>query len=360
MEFCRLNTVFSAPTLARNCTRPDSPQHINTRTLISAQLLVPQRHFPVLRGTHDRGTWALPRQEVVSRTGPRDRTADCEPKLALALSLSLETGEPVLPKGLGTGRGARGNLPVGRGDPSHPHSHIPAVLKHSHQIGHRGWLLLTRPLHPAGLQGGPQLLLKQEGRPPASTLSHPPPGGHRWVRTSQNLLLSFPRAQQAGSRLQSEEGGSGPRATTLKGKVPVLPTEGGACVGPTRPSWGLIFFFGGTPVPEATLRGQRAQRQFLGLGPWPASRPECLWLTILSLSQGPVDFTWSFLNNFSAPDPAHCFKETTSFIKNKSPTCEEMAGRSPVELPPPHWGSHLNGCVSTSLSQGRELSSLKL
>lgn len=74
--------------------------------------------------------------------------------------------------GPGPGRGARGRLPVGPGDPSHPHHAIPAVLKHSHQIGHRCQLLLTLSLHSAGLWGGPQLPLKQGGRPLIGTLGH--------------------------------------------------------------------------------------------------------------------------------------------------------------------------------------------
>lgn len=75
----------------------------------------------------------------------------------------------------GVCRGARGRLPGSRRPfPTPPP--VPAVLKHSHQIGHRCRLLLTCPIHPAGLQGGPQLPLKQGGRLPAKALStHPTP-----------------------------------------------------------------------------------------------------------------------------------------------------------------------------------------
>lgn len=114
-----------------------SPTHQHTCSHPCAGL-VPQQHSPMLQGTHGRGTWALPRQEEVCRTGPRERTAHCEgPRWPQPCSLAWRLGGSGLPKGPGVGRGARGRLPVGQGDPSHLHYPIPAILKCSHQIGHR-------------------------------------------------------------------------------------------------------------------------------------------------------------------------------------------------------------------------------
>ena len=203
MEFCSPNRASGPPTLTHLITHVWTLSNTPTHTHSSlpkpgAPDTLPDPEKPVM--------WALSRQEVGSRT----RTL---------LTVRVQGGpEPAPQPGdwedLGFPR-AQG-MPDSPDDPPHLYWPIPALLKHSHQAGYRRQSFLTRPLYPADLQGSPQLPLKQGGRSPASTLSHPHLGSQ--VGSSILGVPSLPRAQQTCSLLQREERGSGPRATALKGK----------------------------------------------------------------------------------------------------------------------------------------------
>lgn len=171
--------------LSHNYTRRDSPQHIDTLSPLPGSLL-PQQHSP--RPEEPMTKWPTARSGGVSRTGPERGLLTEGLRGPWSCSRAWRTC---------TAQGPRGE----HGDPSHPHHPIPAVLKYSHQIGHRCQLLLTRPLHPAGLQGP----LRQ--REASSRHPHHPTWGHRWAKASGTCsCLSQELSRPApGFRVKKEE-----------------------------------------------------------------------------------------------------------------------------------------------------------
>ena len=139
-----------------------------------------------------------------------------------------------------------------------------------------------------------------------------PTWGHRWAKasgicSSLSQGLSRPRGQ-----LQSEERGSGSRATALKGKGWCSP-KGEELIQPHAPSQGLTFHSCRPPLAETTQQGPMGPRGSF----WSWALGCILGWSISSqpLSQGSGASPWSSLSSFfSASDLVHYCKKTAFFF----------------------------------------------
>ena len=139
-----------------------------------------------------------------------------------------------------------------------------------------------------------------------------PTWGHRWAKasgicSSLSQGLSRPRGQ-----LQSEERGSGSRATALKRKGWCSP-KGEELIQPHAPFQGLTFHSCRPPLAETTQQGPMGPRGSF----WSWALGCILGWSISSqpLSQGSGASPWSSLSSFfSASDLVHYCKKTAFFF----------------------------------------------